>query len=149
MKLTNKHPYAPQLDGLVACKIVAKENIADLNTNPIGTGPFQFVENVQDDHLTLKRFPGYYNADQTYLDQFTIKIVKDPTALQQALLAGQVDMIWPVPDIIAAISRSMRLEAGDLVYTGTPAGVGPLVPGDRCTVSIEGLGTIESTITPA
>lgn len=59
------------------------------------------------------------------------------------------DMIWPVPDIIAAISRSMRLEAGDLLYTGTPAGVGTLVPGDRCTVSIEGLGTIESTITPA
>ena len=97
VKLTNKHPYAPQLDGLVACKIIAKENVADLNTNPIGTGPFQFVENLQDDHLTLKRFPGYFNADQTYLDQFTIKIVKDPTALQQAFLAGQVDMIWQLP----------------------------------------------------
>jgi fumarylpyruvate hydrolase len=49
------------------------------------------------------------------------------------------DMIWPVADIIAFLSASVTLAPGDLVYTGTPAGVGPLVAGDTCTVSIDGL----------
>lgn len=49
------------------------------------------------------------------------------------------DLIWPVPDIIAFLSQLYRLEPGDLIYTGTPAGVGPVVPGDHVVVSIEGL----------
>jgi fumarylpyruvate hydrolase len=39
-------------------------------------------------------------------------------------------MIWPVAEIISAVSRLWRLEGGDLIFTGTPDGVGPLVPGD-------------------
>jgi fumarylpyruvate hydrolase len=56
------------------------------------------------------------------------------------------DMIWPVADIIAFLSRSVRLWPGDLIMTGTPAGVGPLVPGDRVTGGIAGLGEIVLTI---
>lgn len=48
-------------------------------------------------------------------------------------------MIWSVPEIIVALSRLVTLAPGDLIMTGTPAGVGPLVPGDRCEVSITGL----------
>lgn len=58
------------------------------------------------------------------------------------------DMIWPVADVIAYISRFYRLEAGDLIYTGTPSGVGPVVPGDRLDVDIAGVGTLSVTITP-
>lgn len=49
------------------------------------------------------------------------------------------EMIWDSPSIIAALSRLVSLAPGDLIFTGTPAGVGPLVSGDRCTVEIEGL----------
>ncbi len=49
------------------------------------------------------------------------------------------EMIWPVAAIIASLSRLVTLSAGDLIFTGTPAGVGPLVPGDVCRVEIEGL----------
>lgn len=56
------------------------------------------------------------------------------------------DLIWSVPEIVSILSRSMRLAPGDLVYTGTPAGVGALVPGDVCVVAIEGLGTTTTTI---
>ena len=56
-------------------------------------------------------------------------------------------MIWNVPDTIAYLSTLFRLAPGDLIMTGTPAGVGPLVPGDVCVVSIEGLGEIATTIT--
>lgn len=44
------------------------------------------------------------------------------------------DMLFPVAEIIAFLSRHWRLRPGDLIFTGTPAGVGPLVAGDRITV---------------
>ncbi|MDE1887203.1 MAG: fumarylacetoacetate hydrolase family protein [Gammaproteobacteria bacterium] len=44
------------------------------------------------------------------------------------------DMLFPVAEIIAFLSRHWRLRSGDLIFTGTPAGVGPLVAGDRITV---------------
>lgn len=53
------------------------------------------------------------------------------------------DMIWPVPDVIAFASRSVELKAGDLIFTGTPAGVGPVQAGSRLTGGIDGIGTIE------
>ena len=55
-------------------------------------------------------------------------------------------MIWSVPETISFISRSMRLAAGDLILTGTPAGVGKLVPGDEIRVAVEGLGEISNKI---
>jgi fumarylpyruvate hydrolase len=57
------------------------------------------------------------------------------------------DMIWNIPEQIAILSRSMEIKAGDLIYSGTPAGVGPLIPGDVCVVEIEGLGQLTTTIT--
>jgi len=58
-------------------------------------------------------------------------------------------LIWSVPEVIAFISSSMVLEAGDLIFTGTPAGVGPLVPGDVVAGGVEGVGTIGIRIGPA
>ncbi len=49
------------------------------------------------------------------------------------------ELIWDVPDVVAYVSRFYRLEPGDLIYTGTPAGVGAVVEGDEVVVSIEGL----------
>ena len=56
------------------------------------------------------------------------------------------DMIWPVPAIIAHLSRLVTLAPGDLIFTGTPAGVGPLKPGQTCTVEIDGLTPATVTI---
>lgn len=55
-------------------------------------------------------------------------------------------MIWSVPETISFISRSMRLAAGDLILTGTPAGVGNLVRGDEIKVAVEGLGEMSNRI---
>ncbi|HWU96744.1 MAG TPA: fumarylacetoacetate hydrolase family protein [Sphingomonas sp.] len=49
------------------------------------------------------------------------------------------ELIWDVPDVVAYVSRFYRLEPGDLIYTGTPAGVGAVVEGDEVVVSIAGL----------
>ena len=56
------------------------------------------------------------------------------------------DMLWPVPAIVANLSTLVRLEAGDLIYTGTPSGVGPLQRGDRLAGSVAGVGTLAARI---
>lgn len=56
------------------------------------------------------------------------------------------DMMWKVPDIIANLSTMVRLEAGDLIYSGTPAGVGPLLRGDVLEAGVEGVGGLRARI---
>lgn len=56
------------------------------------------------------------------------------------------EMIWPVPHIIADLSRLVRLMPGDLIMTGTPAGVGPLERGQTCKVEIAGLSPVTTRI---
>lgn len=58
------------------------------------------------------------------------------------------ELIWPVADVIAILSRSVTLAAGDLVLTGTPAGVGPLKPGQSARGGVGDLEGIGFTITP-
>jgi fumarylpyruvate hydrolase len=60
--------------------------------------------------------------------------------------ADLADMIWNVPGIIAQCSRLWRLEPGDLIFTGTPEGVGPLVRGDKVDGWVDGVGTLSFTI---
>jgi len=56
------------------------------------------------------------------------------------------ELIWSVAESIAEISSYCELAPGDLVYTGSPAGVGPLLPGDKVTGGIEGVGDINIEI---
>jgi fumarylpyruvate hydrolase len=62
---------------------------------------------------------------------------------QQADLA---ELIWSVPEVIAELSTFFELVPGDLIYTGTPAGVGPLKPGDRVEGGIDALDGLVTTI---
>ena len=62
---------------------------------------------------------------------------------QEALVA---DMTWKVPEVIAELSTLFELAAGDLIFTGTPAGVGPLAAGDRIEAGIEGVGVLRNVI---
>jgi fumarylpyruvate hydrolase len=57
-------------------------------------------------------------------------------------------MIWSVPEVISKLSQQVMLAAGDLIYTGTPAGVGPVVPGDVIAAKIDGLPPLTISITP-
>lgn len=56
------------------------------------------------------------------------------------------DFITPVGELIEFITASMTLEPGDVIATGTPAGIGPMVPGDAVEVEIEGIGTLKNQI---
>ena len=58
------------------------------------------------------------------------------------------DFIFSIPELLAYITAAITLEPGDLVLTGTPAGVGPLQPGDRVEVTVPGLGVLANVFQP-
>ena len=58
------------------------------------------------------------------------------------------DMIWSVPEIIAELARYLVLRPGDLIFTGTPAGVGPVGVGAQLHAQIDGLSPLDLTIAP-
>jgi len=68
-------------------------------------------------------------------------------ALRQDGTTGS--MIHPIPRLIATISSIMTLEAGDVIATGTPAGVGRLSPGDTVEITIDGIGTLRNRVRSA
>jgi len=68
-------------------------------------------------------------------------------AVQQS--ASLDHMIWSVEAIIAALGASVNLQAGDLIFTGTPEGVGPVLPGDTLVGMVDGLPPIEVSFSDA
>lgn len=73
----------------------------------------------------------------------TISLLINGKIRQKARLC---DMVWSVAEIIAHLSKYYHLGAGDLIYTGTPAGVGPVLVGDNLRGEISGLEPIEHVI---
>lgn len=84
-------------------------------------------------------------SDVGHLDKGAIRLTVNGEVKQDADLS---ELIWPVADVIAFLSSLYRIEPGDLIYTGTPAGVGAVVEGDVVIVTIEGLEPTEVTIGP-
>ncbi len=72
-----------------------------------------------------------------------VRLVQNGVVKQDARLS---DLIWSVAELIAHLSRFYHLLPGDLLYTGTPAGVGPIAPGDVLEGMIDGLDPVVLTI---
>ncbi|MGB7295554.1 MAG: fumarylacetoacetate hydrolase family protein [Candidatus Aminicenantales bacterium] len=60
--------------------------------------------------------------------------------------ASTRNMVFPVPFLVRYMSHIMTLCPGDIIATGTPEGVGPMFPGDRVDIQIEGIGTLSNTV---
>ncbi|MGU9824341.1 fumarylacetoacetate hydrolase family protein [Pseudomonas sp. LF242] len=65
---------------------------------------------------------------------------------EQRQVGDLADLIWSVSDVISYASESMALKAGDLIFTGTPAGVGAVQPGDVLTAGVDGIGELSFTL---
>ncbi len=87
--------------------------------------------------------PIHRAEDIGHPERGTIELAVNGERRQHGDLA---DRLFSVAEIIAALSRLYTLAPGDLIFTGTPAGVGPLSIGDQLLAHIEGLGTLEATI---
>ena len=78
----------------------------------------------------------------------------DPNAVTiEAYVNGEIrqssstkELIFPVEELVARVSEVMTLLPGDVIATGTPPGVGPLRPGDRVEVRIEGIGSLRNPV---
>ncbi len=85
-------------------------------------------------------------ADVGHPARGAIKCLVNGEVRQDADLA---ELIWKVPEVVAFLSKTVTIAPGDLILTGTPAGVGPLKPGDTCVVQIEGLTEVSTSIVPS
>ncbi len=79
-------------------------------SNPVGTGPFQFVKWVRGDRVEMKRFPGYWNPELPYLDKVVFKFIGDASAQVAALKSGDIDVISYIaaPESALALSKDFR-----------------------------------------
>ncbi|HEY4291425.1 fumarylacetoacetate hydrolase family protein [Luteibacter sp.] len=83
-------------------------------------------------------------ADETSLSAATRITLEISGEMRQQATLG--DMMLDVPEILSALSRLFELKAGDIVYTGTPAGVAALARGDRFLATLEGVATLEGRV---
>jgi peptide/nickel transport system substrate-binding protein len=81
---------------LLLVPILTAEGIENIDTQPVGTGPFEFVEWIPNDHLTIKKFAGYWKEGLPRLDQIIFKPILDIDTRIANLEAGSVDLIQGV-----------------------------------------------------
>lgn len=95
-----KQPFGPFLTNLAANgQIVNQKAIesGDPARKPVGTGPFEFVEWVQGDHLTVKKNPDYFKKQKAHVDTVTFKFLANDQSRIDALSAGEIDWADAVP----------------------------------------------------
>lgn len=83
--------------GMIISPAAIEEFGADLARNPVGTGPFEFVEWQKDDHLNVRRFDGYWQSDLPYLDEINYRVILDDSVRVAALRNQEIDIIDTVP----------------------------------------------------
>lgn len=93
VSITYARPYALKREDLATLFLLPKEGMADVATDPIGSGPFRFVSFAPGDRLELARAEGYWRPGVPPLDAVTIRILPDPQARIANLLSGDVDVI--------------------------------------------------------
>ncbi len=76
------------------------------------------------------------------------EVGRNPEEMEVRQLGRTRDMVFDVPALVSYVSHVMTLLPGDVVLTGTPAGVSPIVAGDTVTVSIEGIGELTNQVVP-
>ncbi len=86
--------------------------------------------------------PCIVSAEDVDFNSLRVRTVQDGVKKQDAPVT---QMIFSVNDIIEYVSAFMTLEPGDLIATGTPSGVGPIQPGSKVRIEIDGIGVLENT----
>ncbi len=114
-----KSPYGPFLTNLANNGEIVNQKAVeggDPLRKPVGTGPFEFVEWVQGDHVTLKKFAGYHHSGQPYLDSVTFRFLLVDQGRIDALSADELDWVDAVPlQQVTALAKDPRF-----TYTTSP-----------------------------
>jgi peptide/nickel transport system substrate-binding protein len=112
-----KYPAAPfvaQLtdrSGMIVSPKAAKLEGADFALHPICAGPFKFAERVAQDHITMTRFPQYWDAANIHFDKIIYQIINDSTVRLTNLEAGSTDFVEGIaPTDVAAVQHDSKLK---------------------------------------
>lgn len=111
-----REPFAPLIYALadITAGIVPREVVeaeGDLHENPVGTGPFRFVEHVRDQHVKVERNPDYWRDGLPYLDGITYSFNSDPNARAAAIRSANIDFLWnSPPELFEVLSSDPELE---------------------------------------
>jgi 2-keto-4-pentenoate hydratase/2-oxohepta-3-ene-1,7-dioic acid hydratase in catechol pathway len=106
------------------------------------------LQRTDDQWTRAKGFDSFCPLGPWIETQLDVSDVAITTALNGELkqAARTAQLVHKIPDLITYISAVMTLLPGDVVLTGTPAGVGPMNPGDEVAVTIEGIGTLTNQV---
>ena len=104
-------------------RIVPKDKLAELSTQPIGTGPFMFKSWSPGDRLELVKNPDYFEAGLPKLDGVTLRIVPESSARMAALESGALDIVWSMPYEAVDKLKTSSVARADSVSTPTWDGV--------------------------
>jgi peptide/nickel transport system substrate-binding protein len=105
--------------GMIISPAAIEQYGAELARNPVGTGPFSFVEWLKDDHLSLARFDGYWDTGKPYLDDVTIRVILDDTVRVAALRNGEIDIVdYVQPKFVEELKGDGNLNTVDVPALG-------------------------------
>jgi peptide/nickel transport system substrate-binding protein len=114
----NYSEISPKLDGIATMQIFPQEALENLETVPVGTGPFKFVEWVPGDRMVAEKFEDYWQEGLPYLDEVVIKPIPDEQSRMVNLLAGGVDLLRGVPLADKALLEGVP----EVTVTSSPPG---------------------------
>jgi peptide/nickel transport system substrate-binding protein len=103
VRVTLSEPFAPFLAvltdraGIIASPKAIEESGGRISKNPVGTGPFEFVERVSGDHITVKKNPDYWREGLPKLDKIIYRGIEDENVQYQNLQSGELDLIDSIP----------------------------------------------------
>jgi peptide/nickel transport system substrate-binding protein len=133
VKITLKQPSSPFLAtftdraGMIVSPKAAEAEGKDFGLHPVCAGPFSFAERVAQDHITLDRFPGYWNAKAIHFDHVIYRPMTDSSVRLANLQAGAVDMADIVPTDADTVSKNPKLQllsSPGLGYSGISINIG-------------------------
>ncbi len=90
----------------------------DIAIKPVGAGPFQFVEWVQGDHVTVKKFPGYWDKGFPFLDEIVFKDIADGAVVSAGLRSGDIDIGSPAAADFDAFTKDSKFQLWEVPGIG-------------------------------
>ncbi|WP_134680357.1 ABC transporter substrate-binding protein [Paracoccus ravus] len=123
--------------GMMLSPAAAEAAGADFGQNPVCSGPFRFVERIQQDRIVLEKFADYYDADQIKIDRVTYLPIPDTTVRLANLRSGELDMIECVAaSDVAGVREDEALNSQESVGLGYMAIYANVRNGDRANTPV-------------
>ena len=115
VRVVMKQPFSPFVAiltdraGMMLPPRATRDGGKDFGLHPVCAGPFRFVDRVAQDHITLERFPGYWNAARIHYDRVTYRIIPDSSVRLANLQAGALDVANIAPLDADSVKRDTSL----------------------------------------